>query len=484
MFHRAKVAGILLLLFGFTLSLYSQEDFQRWLQQEQDAFTEFRDERDQAFTEFLENDWEEFQASRGLVRDPAPKPDIVPEAEPEDIPEPEVVTDTEIPEISLPEPLPPREEPEPEPEPIPAGTSVKVDFYGTGVRLTYDDAIRGAIRSNIDNTIISDYWRKLGTSNYEPLLSQLQTQKSRLNLNDWGYALFINKAGQTIYPSSPNTSTLFTWFYLLKSGYTAKVGYGSGTVYLLLPAENTVFDVPFLSFEGERYYIIPFDGETPEVSDITTYDGDYPGTDKVMNFHIETSPVINTSLTRRTYRFKYLDENFTLPITLNKNIVNFYSHYPQTDIPIYFEANLSERTAKEMLNGLKDMIEGKPETRAVNILLRFVQTGFNYQTDRAQFGTENYLFPEETLYYPACDCEDRAALFAYLVRSMLGLEVVGLDYPGHIATAVRFSRDVGRDYVTYNGKKYTVCDPTYIRAEYGMTMPSAKGKQVSVFQIP
>lgn len=63
-------------------------------------------------------------------------------------------------------------------------------------------------------------------------------------------------------------------------------------------------------------------------------------------------------------------------------------------------------------------------------------------TRKDQFGREKYFFAEETLFYPLSDCEDRAIFFAILIRNLLGLDVIGLDYPGHIATAVHFSNDV------------------------------------------
>jgi len=114
------------------------------------------------------------------------------------------------------------------------------------------------------------------------------------------------------------------------------------------------------------------------------------------------------------------------------------------------------------------------EQQAVNFLLRFVQTALKYETDEQQFGEENYLFPEETLFYPYSDCEDRAVLFAWLVRSLLKLQVIGLDYPGHVATAVHFNQPVAGDAVEYQGKRFVVADPTYINANAGMTMPDFK----------
>ena len=74
------------------------------------------------------------------------------------------------------------------------------------------------------------------------------------------------------------------------------------------------------------------------------------------------------------------------------------------------------------------------------------------------------------MYYPYCDCEDRSILFSRIVRDLMGLEVILLYYPGHLATAVCFTEDVSGDYLVVNGKRYVVCDPTFINANVGRTM--------------
>ena len=60
------------------------------------------------------------------------------------------------------------------------------------------------------------------------------------------------------------------------------------------------------------------------------------------------------------------------------------------------------------------------------------------------------------------------------MRELLGLDVVLLDYPEHISTAVCFAEDVEGDYLMLGNKKYVACDPTYIGADIGMSMPSMK----------
>jgi len=153
------------------------------------------------------------------------------------------------------------------------------------------------------------------------------------------------------------------------------------------------------------------------------------------------------------------------------NDIIYLKYHPQTDVNLYGEAGLPEWAGKPLIAQLAPIIKGKSDEEAVNILLKFVQTAFKYATDDQQFGREKFLFAMETIYYPYSDCEDRSILFTYLVKQMLRLDVVFLDYPGHIAAAVAFKNNVKGDYVTFEGKRYTVTDPTYINATIGMTMP-------------
>ena len=124
-----------------------------------------------------------------------------------------------------------------------------------------------------------------------------------------------------------------------------------------------------------------------------------------------------------------------------------------------------------------------PEDVAANMLINFVQTAFEYKVDAEQFGYERPLFANETLYYPYSDCEDRALFFATLVRELMGLDVVLLDYPDHIATAVHFTQDLKGDYLMVEGKKYLICDPTYIGANIGTCMPSYRDVAVQIVAI-
>ena len=185
----------------------------------------------------------------------------------------------------------------------------------------------------------------------------------------------------------------------------------------------------------------------------------------------------------KKFKFSYIDKEFDIAVEVNKNVIDFYDDYPQTNLDVYFKASISADSGNSMLNGLKPIIQNESEGNAVNMLLRFVQNAFSYKTDDEQFGREKYFFPEETLFYPYSDCEDRSILFAFLVKNLLELDIVGLEYPGHAATAVKFSTIAQGDYVNYNNVKYIICDPTYINANYGECMPQFKTVTPTVVPI-
>ena len=468
--------------------LQAQQEYQEWLKSQQSEFQNFRDERDKHFMEFLEKEWEDFQLSKGIVRDAAPKPDTIPKTTPAPVAEsdekPEEQTVVEPPPLPEPEPEPPGViETKPSPVKISNAKQARVDFFGRKVVVEYDPEMVVRLQTPINSDAISAFWSQIARSDYDPVHQQLREIRTSYGLNDWGYIQLLYRTGRAIQQNEPNTAKLFTWFMLLKSGYLTKVGFNADVVYLMFPSQNSVYDVSFLSVDESRFYIIPLDGDRMQLTAITSYEDDYPEATRQVDFRLRAMPQFGGTAEKKTVTFEYLGNTYSLNYRINRHAIDFFALYPQIELPVYPTAGLTGESAHELLKQLGDIVAGKPETRAVNILLRFVQTGFQYKTDDQQFGHENYLFPEETLFYPASDCEDRSALFAYLVKSLLNLDVVLLDYPGHVATAVKMQSLTDRDTIQHNGSAYVVCDPTYIYAEYGMTMPSVKDQEYSVIEL-
>lgn len=469
----------------------ANDEFQQWKQQEQQSFQEYKDKRDKEFTAFLKTQWTEMQMLKGVVRDPKPKPTVIPVAKPRPPAPTSEETDKTPAPVTPPVVIAPPAKPVPEalpaPAPVPStakkGRHINLDYYGTKISLYYDEKLHTRFESPVNATAVSDLWSALSKADYDGLITQLEAQHTALQLNDWAYLILVNKTAVKIYPDSVNSQALFTWFILAKAGYSARISYNDDHVYLLVPSDQQMYAVPYFTFDKLRYYAVRFDGSDQKLGKVYTYDGEYPGTHKKLNMVLNRDMVINDKEADRKLSFKYQGKQYTIKAPYSRQRVNFLNTYPQLDLSLYFNSNVSAVTASPLLIQLSGDMQGMSQTQAVNFLLRFVQTSLSYETDEAQFGKENYLFPEETIYYPYSDCEDRAVLFSWLVKKLLGMEVVGLDYPGHVATAVHLTGKVNGDAITYDNKRYIVADPTYIDASLGMTMPGYKGIRPNIIKI-
>lgn len=165
-----------------------------------------------------------------------------------------------------------------------------------------------------------------------------------------------------------------------------------------------------------------------------------------------------------------------------EQLLKFYDDFPSSQLngnpltrwAILANTPLAQSTKEAIYPVIKREIEGLTQQNAVEKILNMVQTGFTYGYDDQVWGHDRPFFSEETLFYPFSDCEDRAILFSRLVRDLVGIDVALLYYPNHLATAVCFPEDVAGDAVRIDGRKFTICDPTYIGAPVGTQMPSLK----------
>ncbi|MCR4848994.1 MAG: transglutaminase-like domain-containing protein, partial [Bacteroidales bacterium] len=153
-------------------------------------------------------------------------------------------------------------------------------------------------------------------------------------------------------------------------------------------------------------------------------------------------------------------------VQTNQNLLDYYACLPKSARwTSYAAVSLSDEVKATLYPALS--IVADDELAAVNRLLDFVQTAFAYLDDQSQFGYERPLYPEETLFYPYSDCDDRAILFANLVNDLIGLETAFLNYHNHVAVGVHFNQPVPGETVELEGKTYAVCDPTSIGVNVG-----------------
>lgn len=332
--------------------------------------------------------------------------------------------------------------------------------------------------NGLNENAIADAYEALCNSDYKPLLADCAQIRKDLRLNDWGVFTLVRQVADT-YCGTANESIVMQQFLLNEMGYKARMARKAteDKMMLFVATDCSIYAHPYITLNGQNYYNLSGNNEQCQ---FYMCQKDSPKAKNSVGMQLKEAPLFPGTVVSSTHQAKGSAARVTVDVP--KALMDFYKDYPQCDYSVYFNAPVNAAMENRILSSLAPLVQGRNEVDAANILINFVQTAFQYQTDGQQFGYEKPFFVEELFYYPYSDCEDRAMLFSYLVRKLLGLDVVLLDYPEHIATAVRFNGNVSGDYLMVNGRKYTVCDPTYIGASIGMTMPRYKTVSAKVLK--
>lgn len=332
--------------------------------------------------------------------------------------------------------------------------------------------------NGLNENAIADAYEALCNSDYKPLLADCAQIRKDLRLNDWGVFTLVRQVADT-YCGTANESIVMQQFLLNEMGYKARMARKAteDKMMLFVATDCSIYAHPYITLNGQNYYNLSGNNEQCQ---FYMCQKDSPKAKNSVGMQLKEAPLFPGTVVSSTHQAKGSAARVTVDVP--KALMDFYKDYPQCDYSVYFNAPVNAAMENRILSSLAPLVQGRNEADAANILINFVQTAFQYQTDGQQFGYEKPFFVEELFYYPYSDCEDRAMLFSYLVRKLLGLDVVLLDYPEHIATAVRFNGNVSGDYLMVNGRKYIVCDPTYIGASIGMTMPRYKTLSAKVLK--
>lgn len=418
---------------------------------------------------------EEKPADKPAVQ-PEKKPVVeVVEAEPEAEPAPVVEADRR-PEPAAEPRLPVSSTPM---SPLYRGESGRSKIAYGGLAFYLNNSLnRKCSLNGLNENAIADAYEALCNSDYKPLLADCAQIRKDLRLNDWGVFTLVRQVADT-YCGTANESIVMQQFLLNEMGYKARMARKAkeDKMMLFVATDCSIYAHPYITLNGQNYYNLSGNNEQCQ---FYMCQKDSPKAKNSVGMQLKEAPLFPGTVVSSTHQAKGSAARVTVDVP--KALMDFYKDYPQCDYSVYFNAPVNAAMENRILSSLAPLVQGRNEADAANILINFVQTAFQYQTDGQQFGYEKPFFVEELFYYPYSDCEDRAMLFSYLVRKLLGLDVVLLDYPEHIATAVRFNGNVSGDYLMVNGWKYTVCDPTYIGASIGMTMPRYKTVSAKVLK--
>lgn len=308
-------------------------------------------------------------------------------------------------------------------------------------------------------------------------LSHFKKTKEAYKLNDWGYYLILKKAAESLF-STKNNQTLFIWYCLINSGYQVKIAFNNDRIYLMIPSKQSLANFLYIMEDEKRFYL--FGSKDEKLGQLRSYEEYLDRELPIFSFILNELPILpNEKKTLKKIKYGAEEINFEF----NTNLIDFLDSYPSCALDIYFKSPISNQSIKSLNHIFIPLLEGKKDRDKVNILLDFVQKAFAYKTDMEQFGKERYFFADESLYYPYTDCEDRSVLLAKLIEYYTGLETIVLDFPLHIALAVHIPNEEIGNYILFEGKKYLVCDPTYIGSKSGTLAPELFGQKLELIKI-
>jgi len=504
------------------------EEFQKSINQQ---FNTFQDSINAIFAKALEQQWQEFQVFAKIPSPIKPSPKTPPVVDPEKT-EPAIPVEIPIkevdppkkeepkPEDKKPEPqdlkiepqdlkpepqeikpkpqepkpeLPKVEEPKPqepkpefpkveEPKPIFPDTppvmlpNKVIKLWNSAYKIPYDKALENLFLTNTQEKNISDFWLAISRTNYQPVIDAMAEIQNRCALNHYGLAVLCHEYVKTIWANKPqNETTILLVFLLNQLSLDAKIVRTSNRLEAVVHSPQTVYGASYMEMNRKPYFFL---FSTLEPTSIYTYKINFSDKITGLDFNVNKPVNISNKLVDKELLIKKLNKIITL--TYSQSAVDYYKNYPQINADVNANAAVSDAFKKSVMHQFKPLLSGKTESEAVDILLNFMHYAFEYKTDDEQFGYEKWNFCEETLFYPYNDCDDRAILFSYLVRTLLNLDVVLVLYSDHMSTAVHFTTPVTGDYLTFDGRKYVICDPTYIGATVGMNSSRYKNEEAEI----
>ena len=480
---------IISILFGIIIAVNLaaqdpfQDEFDSFFKQATQEFDDFRDRINNEYAEYLLSNWKEFNAMAPMEK-PGDKPlppvsyegdrDIVKESRP--VPFDSVVTVKEKGKKAKPA----------GPVKKQKGTGTRdIHFSCFGMPLSINvPAAKEFKLASTDTRDLSKAWKKLSTKDFDVILADCLAIRDRENLCDWAYLNMLHSFAVQMLGEG-DSATFLTAYIFAQSGYRMRLAVDSDKLRFLYGTDFIIYGKPYYPIGESNYFVFNGESQMLKIADIP-----YPD-ETDLSLIMDSEQNFGNTLTKER-GLKSERYSVSVKCAVKEGQIEFFGTYPSGQIgedymtrwAIYANSPFSNEVKDEIYPSLKNKIEGKGKLEAADILLDFVQTAFEYEYDDNIWGADRVFFAEETLFYPYCDCEDRSILFSRLVRDLLDLKVALIYYPGHLATAVRFPDGPAGDYLSLEDGEYTVCDPTFIGAPVGNTMPGMNNSEATVILLP
>ncbi|WP_256004189.1 hypothetical protein [Pedobacter deserti] len=365
--------------------------------------------------------------------------------------------------------------------------TISYEFSDKTFNVALDSSILVPQPDSLSTEYIGSCYEKLVTeAAIAPIIDTLLNYKEANQLNDWLYYQLVRRTAQAISPkqNSYERYTFYKWFLMVKSGFDARLTISDKRLVFFVYNNENISDIPSINIGGRKYMCLNYHDYSN--TDFTRVSSDYmiglPTAKGAFSYKVTCMPNFKPSAyTDKRLSFQYGQKSYHFDIKVNQELEAIFKNYPGVDFEYYFNIPLTKETYSSLIPMLKSNVKGMSQKKGVDYLMKFTRHALLYEDDTRQFGKEKRLSPEQTLFSSASDCDDRVALFFYLVKEIYDLPMIAMLYPTHITMAVQFDKPQGQP-VIYKDKLYTVCEPTPQRKELKLGKLAAKYRNTP-FQV-
>lgn len=356
--------------------------------------------------------------------------------------------------------------------------TIHFDFYGVGQIVSIPKEYGTFHPHGISEQDVDKFWQQLAACNFNRIILDCNKYKVALGFNDWAILKWTQELAKVIFPANINSEQeIFTVFFLNQLGLQVRVARVNEKLLTLFASMQNVYAKKYIVIDTVPYYLAE---DIPSASKVYTYRSSYTKSARPLDLRIPNPLRLGNGTTDiKLAKYSTVWE-CNMALSIPSSLAQYYNEYPQLDAKIYATAAPSDGFLNVFENILRTTIS-QDNVSIINQLLNFMHLDFKYMVDQEQFGKEKPFFCEENFIYPYNDCEDRSILLSCLIHNLLGLKVVLIDYDTHMAVAVNILENIKGDYLVLNNEKYYVCDPTYIGATIGMSIPKYKNRSAKVY---
>jgi len=346
-----------------------------------------------------------------------------------------------------------------------SGQLYSFEFYNGTFNFSADSTLQKNFTAELNASNVRQFYKQLNSANAEELISSLKNYKEKHQLNDWLYYQLVRKTAEQLSPKAKNypSYTLYKWFLMVKSGYDAKIAIGNNQIIFYIRCNEDISDIPFFMVDDKKYMCLNYHDYEKLFKKADTYIPVKITVEEAKNefsYRVTKMPDFKPEdYQEKQIAFNYKHKAYHFNARVNAEVSRIFANYPVVDFETYFNIPLSKETYQSLIPLLKESVKKMTAKKGVDYLMQFTRHAFLYENDEELLGKEKRFSPEQTLLNDQSDCDDRAALFFYLVKEIYNLPMITLLYPTHITMAVAFDKPIGNG-ILYNGKVYSVCEPT------------------------